>query len=180
MWKKLTSKIIHKNPWTEYKHDTFEFPNGEAGNYYYMEKTPSVGIVAVDEDGKIILVQGYRYLFDEQVTELPAGGCEHGQTPEQAAYKELQEETGYTAGSMLHLGSFRASNGLIKAQEEIFLATDLTSGKQELEIGEKDFRVIKLTLEEVNELIDDNKIKDSFSIIGIKKYENYLKQNSKK
>lgn len=176
MWKKLKTNIIHKNPWYTYKHDRFAYQNGQEGDYYYISKNPSVGVIAVTDDQKIVCIKTYRYLFNEWVIETPAGGCDENILPIDGAKKELKEETGYTAKNWHELGSFHASNGLIDTVEYLFLATDLTPGEQELELGEEGTKILYFSLDEINSLMSQGKIKDSFTFAGIKLYENYLKE----
>ena len=73
-WKKLTSKIIYTNPWWTYTLDSFQIPDGVKGEYHYVHSEGSSMIVPVMEDGKIILVNQYRYLGERESIEFPCGG----------------------------------------------------------------------------------------------------------
>src|SRR5208283_655228 len=77
-WKKLTSKIVHKNPWWNYHLDSFQIPNGVKGEYHYVHTEGSSLIIPVIDNGKIILVNQYRYLRDRESIEFPCGGVKPG------------------------------------------------------------------------------------------------------
>lgn len=120
--KTISSKILHKNPWWEYKHDEYELPSGQVGNYYYAE-TPGVSIVIPRlANGLFGLVKQFRYLAQRESWEFPGGGIKSGQTPEVAARAELQEEAGLAVKSMQLLGEVEPANGFIKDHTYLWLA----------------------------------------------------------
>lgn len=120
--KRLSSEIVHKNPWWEYKHDTYELPTGAIGNYYYAE-TRGVSIVIPRlADGTFLLVKQFRYLAQRESWEFPGGGLKSGQTPAEAARAELQEEAGREAVTLVPLGEIEPANGFIKDRTYLWLA----------------------------------------------------------
>ncbi len=87
----------------------FQFPDGHTDTYDLMDEGPVVCTLALTAAGRVVLARQYRPGPDEILLELPGGGMEPGETPEQAARRELLEETGYAgdfqlAGSGLHCG----------------------------------------------------------------------------
>lgn len=120
--KKISEEIIHQNQWYAYKHDVFEFPNGQPGNYFYVETPGGVMIVPVLPSGRIVLVRQYRYLMGRAGIEFPGGGIKPGETARQAAGIELKEETGYHLFELISVGEFEPSKGVIKDTMNIFLA----------------------------------------------------------
>lgn len=120
--KTLSSEILHKNPWWEYKHDTYELPGGDVGNYYYAETRGVSMVIPRLADGRFFLVKQFRYLTQRESWEFPGGGLKFGQTPEGAARAELQEEAGLEAKSIVLLGEIEPSNGFIKDQTYLWLA----------------------------------------------------------
>jgi len=98
--------------------------------YEYIERVATnkaVGIVAVTSDYHLVLIKQHRIPLDQVVIEIPAGlvGDEQDETVEEAAHRELLEETGYKAGHMQHMGDFTLSPGMSIEIMSVMLATDL-------------------------------------------------------
>lgn len=161
--KKITEETIHENPWWTYKHDTYEKPNGEVGDYYYASLKDAVVIIPILADNRIGLVIQYRYLSERTSTEFPCGGSEGSESILEAAQKELLEETGYTAEKWVNIGSFYPSNGLVKQEAQVFLAYVTAQGEQDLDDTEE-MDVITRRPDEIEEMIQRNEIRDGFSL----------------
>jgi len=155
--KKISEETLYKTNWSTYKHDRYIKPNGEEGDYFYSEPMPSVMIVPVLPDGKIVLVLQNRYLFDKQSIEFPAGKAKQGQTIIEAAKAELQEETGYTADEIVNLGVFAYAPAEIKSLCNVYLAQVSTQGNQMLDDTE-DMDVLYRRPDEIEEMIKNNEI----------------------
>ena len=123
--KKVSSEIIHKSPWWEYKCDKIIRPNGDDGEYCYIETRGNSIVIPVLDDGRLVLVRQYRYLSDKFSIEFPGGGIGAGETPVQGAKRELLEESGYSTDSLVMIGAFEPSNGVIKDMSHIFIASEL-------------------------------------------------------
>ena len=109
---------------------------GQRGDYVSVRAPDWVVVVAVYRD-RFVLVRQWRHGASRLTTEFPAGVAEPGETPEQAAARELREETGFTAGKVTLLGSCCANPALFNNQTHIFLAEDLTpTGKLDLDEDE--------------------------------------------
>lgn len=120
--KKLTEETIHENPWWKYKHDTYELPSGNVGEYWYGETHGVALIIPQLPDGRLVLTLQHRYLEDKQSIEFPAGGIEAGEEALDAAKRELLEEVGCIAGEFVKMGIFQPSNGLIRDESHVFRA----------------------------------------------------------
>lgn len=120
--KTLSSEILHKNPWWEYKHDEYELPGGKIGNYYYAETRGVSMVIPRLPDGRYFLVRQFRYLTQRNSWEFPGGGLKEGQSAEDAAKAELSEEAGLAPQSLIFLGQGEPSNGFIKDQTHFWLA----------------------------------------------------------
>jgi ADP-ribose pyrophosphatase len=123
--KKVSSEIIHKSPWWEYKCDKIIRPNGDKGEYCYIETRGNSIVVPVLDDGRLILVRQYRYLSDKFSIEFPGGGIGASETPAEGAVRELLEESGYTTDSLIKIGAFEPSVGVIKDMSHVFIASEL-------------------------------------------------------
>ncbi len=125
--KKIDTEIIHDHqPWWQYKCDKIISPNGEEGRYCYIETSGNAIVIPVLDDGRLVLVRQYRYLADKYSVEFPGGGVQAGESPVEAAKRELLEESGYTTENLIKLGSFEPSNGVIKDMSHIFIANELS------------------------------------------------------
>ena len=127
-WRTLSSRTIYRNPWLVLREDRVIRPDGAEGIYSVVEMRPSCGIVAINEDNQIALVGQWRYVHDKYSLEIPTGGSEQGETPLDAAKRELLEETGLTARDWTALGTIDNSNGATTDIAHLFLARNLTTG----------------------------------------------------
>ena len=98
-WKTLESKYIIRRPWLTARVDMVQLPNGVINPEHYVLEYPDwVNIIAITNDGKYVLIRQYRHGLDKIEVELCAGVSEAGENPEEAARRELLEETGYAGG----------------------------------------------------------------------------------
>ena len=117
-------------------------------------------------DGRIVTIRHFRRAVDKELIELPAGTLEPGETPAQTAFRELEEETGYRAGSLEPVIEFFPSPGILTERMYIFVATDLTQVGQRLEESER-IRVHIVTREEAWRLLVDGCLEDGKTIAAL-------------
>lgn len=153
--------------------DTVVFPNGATGKREIVEHAPVVVIAPLDRHNRLVLVRQFRKAVEESLLELPAGGIDVGETPEQAVERELLEETGYRAGTLRPLGAFYSAPGYCTELLHLFLAQDLEEGVAEPEEDEV-IELIHVTLENAKQLIRAGEVRDSKSIAGIYRLLDYL------
>ncbi len=162
--KKLTEEVLHENPWTQYKHDTYEKPDGTEGNYYYIASSGMVKVVPVLPDGRIVLTLQHRYLQDKQSIEFPAGGIDNGETSSETAVREVQEETGYRTTELSKVGTFEPSNGVIQNEAHVYIAhVDDEQIEQKLESTE-DIEVLYRRPDELEDMIRRGDIWDGATL----------------
>src|SRR5438309_5171823 len=126
----------------------------------------STVILPAFDDGTIALVRQYRHPTVKYLLELPAGGLEHQERPEEGAARELEEELGLVAGRMEKLCEFFVSPGFCAEKMWLYLATELTETSQRLEDDEL-IEVVRLPISRALQMITDGEIEDAKTIIGL-------------
>jgi ADP-ribose pyrophosphatase len=162
-WKKISSEVKFKNPWWTYMYDKCKLHNGKDYEYHYVHTAGSSFIIPIKDNGKIILVNQYRYLNDRFSIEFPGGGIKDGQTPEQVARKELIEETGFD-GDFEKVGFFNPYNGVADEICYVFIARNLRLSNQEIKDDSEEFEMLELSPEEIDEKIRTNEIYDGMTM----------------
>jgi ADP-ribose pyrophosphatase len=94
-----------------------------------VEHAGSVAIVAIDREGRVLLVRQFREPARRTLLELPAGAIDEGEEPLESAKRELEEETGYRGGRWRELGELWTSPGFLRELMHLFLAEDVEPGE---------------------------------------------------
>lgn len=169
-WRRRSRHIAYSNPWLEVFHDEVDRPDGSPGIYGVVHfRTQAVGVVAMGDDGRLLLVGQHRYTLDEYSWEIPEGGVEDGEPLVEGAKRELREETGYDAADWRQLCRMTVSNSVTDERGAIFLATGLRAGEATPEATE-DLAVRWATLDEVLAEIESGVIHDVITLAGVSRY----------
>jgi len=124
-WSATVVETLQKNPYFSVLLQHVTVTDGTHRDYYTVDfPRPAVGIIA-RRGGNFLLLRQYRFIVDEFVWAIPSGGVAESETPAAAAARELEEETGYRAESLVHLMYCYASYGCSNQRFEIFLAEGL-------------------------------------------------------
>ncbi len=126
----------------------------------------SAVIVPVFEDGSVALVRQYRHATGKYMLEIPAGGVEKGETFEQAASRELEEEIGVTAARIEKLTEFYVSPGFLTEKMYVFIATRLTPTAQNLDPDEI-VEIVRVPLGDAVNMTLDGRIEDAKTIASL-------------
>jgi len=126
----------------------------------------SAVIVPVFDDGTVALVRQYRHPAVKYLLEVPAGTLRRGEVPEIGAARELEEELGVVAANLTKLTEFFVSPGFCEEKMWVYLATDLTETKQQLEDDEI-IEVVRVPLSQALNMISSGEIEDAKTIIGL-------------
>ncbi len=146
--------------------DKVRLPDGRITTREIAEHGASVCIVPVDPQGNVLLVRQYRKPIEDQLLEVPAGGIEPGESPLEAAMRELQEEVGFAAKEIQPLSGFWVSPGWCTEFMHAYLATQLEPASLPADYDEN-LAVVQVPLDEVDGLIRSGEIKDAKSIASL-------------
>ena len=163
--KKISGEGVYDGIFLKMKRDTVSLPDGQYAVREYLEHPGAVAILAVLDDGRILLERQYRYPIAQAVIEIPAGKLNTGEDPLLCAQRELQEETGYTAK---HWSKIRRIHPVISYSTEfidIYLAEGLSPGPALLD-DEEFLDVFAAPLEELLHWVEMGKITDVKTIIS--------------
>lgn len=131
-----------------------------------VEHAPVVVMVPLDGQGNVLMVRQYRHAVGEELLELPAGGVEPGEKPEEAVLRELQEETGFTADEVVPLGRFWMSPGFLREEMNAFLVRGLRPSARAADEDEV-IQVVRAPLAGVRGMIKRGEIRDAKTIAAL-------------
>jgi ADP-ribose pyrophosphatase len=158
-WKKLASKKIYSDRWFQARADTCEFPDGRIIEPYYVVELPNwANIVVITKDEKIVLVRQYRYPVDQITYELPGGVIDKGEHPQNAAIREMQEETGYHSNEIEFLCELCPNPAINNNTAYFYLARNAVPGEKKNFDAFEDIDVMLFSKKELLELLRNNKI----------------------
>jgi 8-oxo-dGTP pyrophosphatase MutT (NUDIX family) len=164
MIKKLSSRIAYENKWMKVREDEVEFSDGSQGIYGIVEK-PDFALIIPELSDSYVLVRPYRYSIGEGRWEFPQGNAEEeGLQPEEVARRELAEETGYRAATMVRLASLHTVYGYSTQLMHVFAATGLTAGETSHDQGELGLKINNFSDKEIEKMILDGEMTDAQSI----------------
>ncbi len=146
--------------------DDVEEPGGVRATREVVRHSGSVATLAVHDDGRLVLVRQYRYPVAAAVWELPAGRRDPHETPEAAARRELEEETGLRAGRLEPLSVFYTSPGFCDEVMHLFRASELGQGEARPEEDER-LEVRALSLEEARGMMERGEIREGKTLVAL-------------
>lgn len=166
-WTTLGSRPVYENPWISVREDSVLRPDGKPGIYGVVQfKNKAIGVLPVDDRGRVWLVGQYRYPVGGYSWEIPEGGCHAPETAEDGARRELREETGLIAGRLEPIVASHLSNSVSDEYAEIFRATDLTPGPSQPE-GSERLEVRLFDWDEAWGMLLRGEITDSMTVIAL-------------
>lgn len=121
----VTSERVYQGEFLEVRRDQARLADGSLHPREWVVHPGAAAILALDDDGRVLLVRQYRYAMRQTYDELPAGKIDPGETPLQAAQRELWEETGYVAREWAFLTQIHPAIGFCNERLDLFLARGL-------------------------------------------------------
>lgn len=171
--KKLDGKVIYSGKIIKLNVDSVELPDGKIASREYLNHSGGAAVLYVKE-GKILLVRQFRYAYGKEIYEIPAGKLEPSENPINAAKRELEEETGYSAENLKELCKLYPTPGYTDEIIYVYLAETCKLNKTHPD--EDEFVSCKFfDIEEVCKMIDCGEICDAKTVAAVYKYL-YLKR----
>jgi ADP-ribose diphosphatase len=166
-WRVTSRTTVYDNPWIRVDHHDVLNPAGKPGVYGVVHfKNHAIGVVAIDENGNVILVGQYRFPHAAYSWEIPEGGGPAGPTILESAQRELREECGVTARNWLEVVGMDLSNSVTNEKGTAFLAWDLSHGAAQPEDNEQ-LHVVRVPFCEALGRVKRGEIRDSLSVAAI-------------
>src|SRR4051812_17802627 len=154
VWRKLSTQSVLKTPYYGVRLDRLKHPQGHELDYYVIEfARQAVGVVPVADDGRVLLVQQWRHPVERLTWSIPAGAIEKGESPADAATRELREEAGHEPRKLSALYRYHPTIGVADQTFHVFVAQGLQPANgdpHDNEIHNTRF----FTREEINDLLD--------------------------
>ncbi len=158
--------MVYAGRFFEVHRDVVRLPDSTQAVRDYIRHPGAVAIVALTDEGAVILERQHRYALRRDFVEIPAGKIEKGEAPLETAKRELLEETGYAAATWTSLGLIHNAIGYSDEGIELWLATGLEKREAKLDEGEF-LEVLTLPFEEALAMAADGRISDVKTIIGL-------------
>lgn len=167
-WKTTHSEPLVDTRWVKVKRDAVELPNGQhIDDFYTITINEAAAIVALDDDGNIILKKEYRYCYQKDLIEIPAGGFEKGEDGLTVAKRELLEETGYASDDWTFIGKTVESSAKLTNYMHIYFAEHCRKVSEQHLDATEEVEVIVMPLKQAVEMVMNNEICCNSSAHGI-------------
>lgn len=163
----VRSETVYSGRLFDVAHATIRLPDGSEVVRASVEHPGAVSIVALDGQGRWLLVRQYRYPARRELLEIPAGTREPGEAPEVTAARELREETGFAAASLEHLGGAWMAPGFCSEYMDFYLGRSLRPDPLPQDRDEYISAPVAISERELDAAIAEGRIADGKTIVAL-------------
>lgn len=157
-WEELSREIAFQKYSRKIEKVIYRLPSGRESDFYIKKEGPAVCTLAITKNNEVIIAKQFRPGPKEILLEIPGGGVDANETPEQAAERELLEETGYRGNVQLVAESFDCAYSTMKRY--CMVATDCEKIAEPKNDKNEPIEVVLLTIKEFRELLRSGKMTD--------------------
>lgn len=166
-WSTVSSTVQYTGVRVVVRRDSVWRTDQSLGTYEYTDSVDGVRVAALDDRGRIALVEENVYVCGERLLMCPGGGCEPGEDPRTAARRELLEEAGIRAAEIEPLTRMWRMPAGVRAREHLYLARDLSIGKHHRDASEADMDLCWVALEEAVAMCHDGRIAEAGTLAAV-------------
>lgn len=169
-------ELVYRGSILDIYKDHMVWENGHTEEWDFVShRKGAAAVVAVDRDGKLLMVRQFRNALERETLEIPAGARDDPKEDTAlCAARELEEETGFRAGKLIRLLSLKSTVAFCDELIDVYLATELTPGQTHFDPGE-DIRLERYELQELLDRIFAGEIQDGKTVAGILAYDHYTR-----
>ena len=161
-WEVLESEYLFKRPWLTARREHVKLPTGaEIKEFYVLEYPDWVNVIAITEDGQFVMERQYRHGLGKTCFEIPAGVMEKGETPLEAAKRELMEETGYGEGEWTNIMNVSGNSSTTNNISHCFVAKGVKKISGQHLDSTEDLEIVLLSRDQVKDLMVNDQIRQS-------------------
>jgi 8-oxo-dGTP pyrophosphatase MutT (NUDIX family) len=165
-WVTLESRPVYRNRWMSVREDLVRMPDGRTTIYGVVSCAAAVGVLPFVNPETVLMVRQYRYVARRVTWEMPTGGVHPGESLEEAAQRELAEETGYRAGRLVPVATYHTSKSVVDETAHLYLGYDLVPAEVPPDATEF-IEVRPLPFTEVLGMVERGEIVDGMTIIAV-------------
>jgi ADP-ribose pyrophosphatase len=171
-WKRIGSKRLQCCSVFDLDSVTFVPTDGRPQRSFYVIEAPDwINVIPLTDDGQVLLVRQYRFGIEDFTLEIPGGMCDPGEAPLEAAKRELQEETGHAAPSMVEIGWVHPNPAIQNNRCYTFIAEGVIPAGDPHPDPDEEFELIKEPLDRIPALIAGGKITHALVLAAFRLFE---------
>lgn len=167
--KRISSRNVYRNDWMNLRVDKVELADGSQSEYGVIERASFILVIAT-QGSSLLLVRQYRYPIDSWTWEFPQGACDIHESTEQAARRELLEETGYVAGDMKMLSTLYEAAGFATHNFQVVEAEVVKMLEPSHEVSEEGMTSHWIELDDLKNMVLGGVMQDAPSLAALSIY----------